>query len=88
LLPSADGVQVPRLPGRLQSMHGWVQAVSQHTPSTQYPDWHLVPLPQSTPLAYLGAQPPSPLTAKLSMNQPLPVPEMSDWKRNRMYTRA
>jgi hypothetical protein len=46
---SATAMQRPGVAVRLQAMHAWVQAFSQHTPWAQNPDWHSAALLQGCP---------------------------------------
>lgn len=50
-VPAAALEQVPSCPERLQKSHPPPQAELQHTPSTQFPDWHWPAEPQVEPLA-------------------------------------
>jgi hypothetical protein len=58
-LPSGKGVQVPTLPGRAHESQAPVHAVSQHTPSTHWPEAHALVPPQLVPLDSLGAHLPA-----------------------------
>lgn len=62
-VPCLAAPQVPLFAGfesslfaAAQAMHLPVQAVSQHTPSAQLPDWHSLEAPQVCPLFFCGRQ--------------------------------
>jgi len=46
-LPATTGMQWPGADASAQLQQPPEQPVSQHTPSTQKPDWHSLPLPHS-----------------------------------------
>jgi hypothetical protein len=46
-LPATTGMQRPGDDASAQLQHAPAQALSQHRPSTQKPDWHSLALPQS-----------------------------------------
>ena len=50
-VPSSLGVHTPMLPRTLHASHALMQAVLQHTPSTQWPLEHSFPAPHAAPFA-------------------------------------
>jgi hypothetical protein len=56
VVPAGTVVQVPRLPATLQARQVPVQAVSQHTPSTQWLFTHWLSPPHATPSASWATQ--------------------------------
>jgi hypothetical protein len=61
------GVQVPPVVGRLQRSQLPEQALLQHTPSAQKPDWHCVLAVQATPWARKSSH--EPLSQKRPVEQ-------------------
>jgi hypothetical protein len=57
-VPPATGAQVPRLPATSQASQAPVQAVAQHTPSTQRPPRHSASTPHAVPFAFCPTQTP------------------------------
>ncbi len=55
--PAGMGVQRPSALGRPHDLHVSVQADSQHTPSTQNPDWHSSSQPQACDWGLVGEAP-------------------------------
>ena len=49
-------LHLPTFAPRLQAEHCAVQALLQHTPSTQKPDWHCAPTSQAAPSVWSGWQ--------------------------------
>ena len=56
--PAGTGQHVPTFPATLQALHPLQAAgvLSQHTPSTQLPETHSLPLPHQLPRAFFGRQ--------------------------------
>ena len=71
IVPALTTRQVPIAPAVLQAWHAPSQAVAQHTPSAQNPDWHAASLEHALPTGATGEHAPAaqkdPATQSLSL---------------------
>lgn len=63
-VPAVRLVHLPRFPAMLQALHGPLQVVSQHRPSTQLPEAHSQPTEHVAPLDFSATHEPVPVAAE------------------------